>query len=239
MKRILIYICFALVVVGCSKQNEGGGGSARLKSDTDSVAYIIGLNVGQNLIRMDSTLNVAALCEGIRDVFREKTRLTDEEAEAYFLRYMNYILPEQARAYEEQFLADMAADDRTLVRTKTGVTYTIDRIGDQERIPSSSRDSLQLRLRIASTDGRELYSSYERGDTLRLTLNELRAGLQESVKLIGEGGKLRSWIPSSLAYGADGSEEFGVQANSTACYEIELVKLDTYSEWNRRRNLRR
>lgn len=237
MKRSILIFLSVLAFAACSKRSEGG--STRLKSDVDSIAYVIGMNVGENLIEMDSTLNVAALCEGIRDAFRRRTRLTMEEAENYYLGYVTYLLPEQARAYEEQFLADMAADDRTLVRTKTGVTYTIDCIGDQNRIPSSSRDSLQLRLRIASTDGRELYSSYERGDTLRLTLNELRAGLQESVKLIGEGGKLRSWIPSSLAYGADGSEEFGVQANSTACYEIELVKLDTYSEWNRRRNLRR
>lgn len=239
MKRILILCCFALAVVACSKSKEKGGNSARLRSDVDSVAYIIGLNVGQNLIQMDSTLNVAALCEGIRDVFRERERMTMEEAQAYYLRYMNYMLPEQARAYEEQLLADMAADDRTLVRTKTGVTYTIDRIGDQERIPASSRDSLHLRLVVRSIDERTLYSSYERGDTLRVTLGDLRAGLQESVKLIGEEGKLRAWIPSSLAYGADGSEEFGVPANTTACFELELVKLDTYSEWNRRRNLRR
>lgn len=237
MKKILIAICFALAVSACSKRNEGGS-SARLKSDTDSVAYIIGLNVGLNLIEMDSTLNAAAVCEGIRDVFRQKERMTIEEAEAYFLRYMNYIVPEKARAYEEQFLADMAASDRTLVRTKTGVTYTIDAIGDQERIPASSRDSLCLRMRVISTDQRELYSSYERADSLRVRLDDLRSGVQESVKLIGEGGKIRAWVPSSLAYGGDGEAQFGIAPNTTVCFEIELIKLDTYAEWNRKRNLR-
>ncbi len=232
-------LCTLGLLAACSKSSDKGGNSARLKSDVDSVAYIIGLNVGLNLIEMDSTLNVAALCEGIRDVFRERERMTIEEAEAYYLRYMNYLVPEKARAYEEQFLADMAAEDRTWVRSKTGLTYTIDRIGDQERIPASSRDSLYVRWSLRTTDERELYSSYEQGDTLRLTLEELRAGLQESVKLIGEGGKIRAWVPSSLGYGGEGNAEYGIAPNATVCFEIELVKLDKYAEWNRRRNLRR
>ena len=48
---------------GCSKS----GGGVKLHTDTDSVAYVIGLNVGANLLKMDSTLNAAAVCKGIAD----------------------------------------------------------------------------------------------------------------------------------------------------------------------------
>ena len=236
MKKTLILLLTAALFAACSRTAETSG--ARLRTDTDSVAYVIGMNVGLNLLRTDSTLNVAALCEGIRDAFRAKTRLTTDEAEAFFLAYMNYTRPEQARAYEEEFLAELAARERTYARTRTGVTYAIapEELGDQERLPATDRDSLQLRYRIVRQDGRQLYSSYDRGDTLHLALGELKSGLQEAVKLIGEGGRITAWIPSKEGYGADGSETFAIAPNSTVCFEIELVKLDKYAEWNRRRN---
>ena len=236
MKKTLFIFLFVTAFWACSKQSDGG--SARLKIDTDSVAYVIGMNVGWNLMQMDSTLNVAAVCEGIRDVFRKRTRLTAEEAETFYLRYMNFALPEKARAYEEQFLADLAKSSRSFARTRTGITYSVDEIGDQERIPSSDRDSILIRMRVRSTDDKELYSSYERGDSLRMTLSDLPSGLVESIKLIGEGGKIESWLPSSLGYGTEGNTEYGVQPNQTTCFEIELLKLDKFSEWNRRKNSR-
>ena len=104
----------ALLAGACSRKSGGG---VKLKADTDSVAYIIGMNVGMNLLKMDSTLNVNAVCEGIRDVFRAGAKLSADDAEVYYLRYMNYVLPEKARAYEEQFLADFAKSNRSYACT--------------------------------------------------------------------------------------------------------------------------
>lgn len=234
MKKYLLCALLAASLTACSHRSEGG--DFRLKSTADSVAYVIGLNVGLNLQRMDSTLNVAALCDGIRDVFREKSRFTPEEAQAFFLHYMNYTLPEQARAYEEQFLADIARRNRAYARTKSGVTYSVEQLGDQNRIPALERDSLRVRYRILRADGTQLYSSYDRGDTLRLTLGELKPGVQEALRLIGEEGRITAWLPAAQAYGAAGEPSLGIEPNSTLCFEIELVKLDKYAEWNRRRN---
>ncbi|MDE5621972.1 MAG: FKBP-type peptidyl-prolyl cis-trans isomerase N-terminal domain-containing protein, partial [Alistipes sp.] len=139
--RNLLLLAAVLLAGACSKKSAG----VKLRTDTDSVAYVIGMNVGANLLRMDSKLNVPVVCEGIRDVFREAAKLSPEEAETFFLSYMNYALPEKARAYEEQFLADIAKSNRAYARTTSGVTYTVDEVGDQEALPSSDRDSVALR----------------------------------------------------------------------------------------------
>lgn len=231
MKKIVTILIVGLTILGCSKRS---GGEVKLKTDTDSVAYVLGMNIGLNLMRMDSTIHIEAVCRGIRDVVRERELMSLEEAETFFLGYMNYTLPEKAVALEEQWLADLAETSRDYARTRSGITYAVEVLGDQERIPAASRDSLYLRLRILSTANEELYSSYERNDTLRVRLDELKAGLQESVKLIGEGGKVTTWIPSKEAYGAEGDQEMNIPANRTLGFEIELVKLDKYAEWNRR-----
>lgn len=235
-KTFFALTAMALLAGACSRKSGGG---VKLKADTDSVAYIIGMNVGMNLLKMDSTLNVNAVCEGIRDVFRAGAKLSADDAEVYYLRYMNYVLPEKARAYEEQFLADFAKSNRSYARTPSGVTYAVEVLGDQEQIPVSDRDSVALRYIIRTADGADVYSSYERRDTLRTSLGSLNKGMKESVKLIGKGGKINAWMPSAVAYGSAGDKELGIRPNATLYYEIELVDLDKYTNWSRRNNLRR
>ena len=237
MRKTLVVLTAAALLAGACSKKTGGG--VKLKTDTDSVAYVIGMNVGMNLMKMDSTINVNAVCEGIRDVFRQGTRFSAADAEVFYLRYMNYALPEKARAYEEQFLQDILKANRNYARTASGVTYTVEVLGDQEQIPASDRDSIALRYLIRTADGRDVYSSYERGDTLRTTLGGLLKGMKESVKLVGRGGKINEWIPSSAAYGTEGDKELGIQPNTTLYYEIELVDVDKYANWSRRSNLRR
>ena len=237
MRKTLVVLTAAALLAGACSKKTGGG--VKLKTDTDSVAYVIGMNVGMNLMKMDSTINVNAVCEGIRDVFRQGPKFSAADAAVFYLRYMNYALPEKARAYEEQFLEDILKANRNYARTASGVTYTVEVLGDQEQIPASDRDSIALRYLIRTADGRDVYSSYERGDTLRTTLGGLLKGMKASVKLVGRGGKINAGIPSSAAYGTEGDKELGIQPNTTLYYEIELVDVDKYANWSRRSNLRR
>ena len=152
----MLLAALTLLAGACSKRS---GGKAKMASDTDSVAYILGMNMGLTLQRMDSTLNVEALCAGIRDACGGAARLTMEQARAYYLRYMNHTLPERARAYEEEFLAEVARTNRSFARTASGVTYRVAEVGDQELLPERDGDSLVLRWTISTADGAVRYSS--------------------------------------------------------------------------------
>lgn len=234
MKRIVIILLAGALAFAAGSCGKKSGGGTKLRTDADSAAYIIGMNIGMNLIKMDSTINVSAVCEGIRDVFRNTPKFTVREAETYYLRYVNYMLPEKARAYEEQFIADVVKSNRNYARTASGVAYTVEVLGDQEKIPASDRDSVAVRYTIRTTDGSELFSSYERGDTVRVSVGDMTKGLQESLKLIGKGGKIRAWMPSAAAYGATGNAELGIEPNATLYYEIELIDVDKFSDRLRR-----
>lgn len=223
MKRILSFAvaAAALLTLSCSK-----GGGQKMRTSTDSVAYVIGMNVGYNLLRMDSTLNVAAVCQAIRDVYDGRTLLTPDEAETFYLRYVYYEQPEKIRAYEEQFLEDIRRSNRSYARTSSGLTYTVEAIGDEANTASADRDTVSVRLLGRTADGREFLSSYERGDTLRAAMGDLLPGIRESVKLVGEGGKVHAWVPAAAAYGAQGDDSLAIRPNATLYYEIEVVKVE-------------
>lgn len=233
MKKIASILLLAALFVACSSGSDGK--EARLREAADSVAYVMGMNIGLNLVRMDSTINIEAVCRGIREVARDRAMMTIEEAEAFYLRYVNYEIPERARAYEEQLLAEMAKRSR-YARTKSGVTYMVEEVGDQSYLANSQRDSLRIRMRILSTDEKELYSSYERGDTLTVSLGDLLPGVQECVRMVGTEGKVFAWLPSREAYGAEGDPSKNIGPNATLGFEIEVIDVVKYNDWiNERR----
>lgn len=223
-KIVAATIAVVFLTTACSK-----GGGVKLKSDTDSVAYVIGMNVGMNLIKMDSTLNANAVCEGIRDAFRKQTKLSMDDARQFYLNYVNYAIPEKVRAYEEQFLQDVMNSNRSYARTTSGLTYTVGEVGDEQIMPSSEKDSIAVRYVIKTSDGQELYSSYSKNDTIRVALEKATLGLRESVRLIGKGGKIDVWMPAATAYGVEGDAKLGVKPNATLFYQIELVDVYKYS----------
>lgn len=210
------------VLAGC---DSGGKTAFRMAGEDDSLAYVIGMHVGRNLIAMDSTLNVAAVCEGVRDVFAGKAKFTDAEARTFYLRFMNYTMPERVRAYEEQFLADFSRSNRSYARTASGITYSVAVVGDETKMPRNDADTVVIRYVAKHRDGRVLHSSYERGDTLRTALGDMRDGVREAVKLASKGGKIDFWVPSAMAYGAAGDSQAGIAPNETLYYEIELLDI--------------
>uniref|UniRef100_UPI004056A132 FKBP-type peptidyl-prolyl cis-trans isomerase n=1 Tax=Alistipes sp. TaxID=1872444 RepID=UPI004056A132 len=225
MNRTLFILAGALLLVlGSCNKNEKRSHTALL-SEQDSVAYVIGMNIGQNLQQMDTTLNVEALCQGLRDAYMAQAKFTHAEARDLYLHYQYISKPEAAIAYEREFLEEIVERDRSYARSKSGLTYAVAEVGNVERTPRSSSDSLTLLMVGKRLDGTTFYSSLERGDSLRLRLGDLNQGLQEALKLIGDGGRITCYLPAELGYGAAGCDSLGIQPNATLYYEIDLVEV--------------
>lgn len=235
MKRLFIIntLLLGLLVVGCSSGNKTK--QSVFANEQDSVAYILGMNIARNLWQVDSTLNIEALAAGIRDHYARQERFSETEAQRIYLHYINVSKPEQVLAYEDRYLEDIVRDNRSYARSKSGLTYTVEEVGDVEFTPKAAYDTVSIRYIGRTIDGREFDSSFERGDTTRIALGDLLDGLQESLKLIGRGGRIIAYLPAAIGYGAEGNEELGVAPNSTLYYEIDLIGVEHISQRNARR----
>lgn len=230
MKRITIHTLSALALSaaafalagGCS---GAGGKGGRMADQTDSLSYVVGMNIAYNIMRMDSTLRPEAVVAGITDVLGGHGLLSADEARTFFLSYMNYGVYERVRNYEEQYLADLAASDRDVVRTASGLTYKVETLGDMNNTLGNDRDTVAIRYRATTLAGKEVDPAAGRDGTLRLAAGKLKPGLKEGVKLVGEGGRITLWLPSSLAYGPAGDEELGIAPNEMLRYEVEVVEV--------------
>lgn len=215
-KYIAVVLLFGTMTLSCNK------GKAKLEGDSDTLSYVVGLNVGHSLMEMDSTLNVEAVCEAIRDVYNGTQKMTLEEARDYYLAEKTYFVHEKAQAYQEQFLTDLSKRDRKYVRTRSGVTYKILKLGDQSHVGSmSSRDTIKIAYKITDEQGRVIVEA----DTLRDSYRNHLKGLQEVIKLAGDKAHFNAWLPSKTAYDVEGNKELGIEANTMLNFDVEVLNI--------------
>ena len=220
MKRVISFVIvvllFGAMFLSCNKR------TSELNGNADTLSYVVGLNIGAVLMEMDSTLNVEAVCAAIRDTYNGNPKMTMEEARDYYLGEKTYFVHEKAQAYQERYLTDLSKRDRKYVRTRSGVTYKILRLGDQSHTGSmTSRDTVKIIYKLTDEQGRVIVEA----DTLRDSYRKLLKGLQEVVKLAGSGAHFNAWLPSKSAYDVEGNKELGIEANTMLNYDVEIVEI--------------
>ncbi len=226
MSRHSIVICVfavaSLLVAAC------GGNAKRtfkLEDSADSLSYVVGMNIAYNIMQMDSTMRADAVMAGIEDVLKGTELMSFDDGRMFLLSYMNYDVYERVRKFEEQYLADLAASDNAVVRANSGLTYKVGELGDMGQMINSDRDTVAFTYRVTNMAGKEVDRAEERADTLRTQVGRLQDGLREGVKLIGQGGKITLWIPSSMAYGSQGDEQKEIEPNEMLRYELNIVEV--------------
>lgn len=226
MKKIFsVALAIVVLVVACNKP-QATVEKPLMQNSADSMSYVIGLNLGANLIGIDSLLNVEAVCAGLRDAYVAEAKLNSEEARAAYLKYLNYDIYERVDAFEKQFLADLRKEDRKFVATSTGLTYKVHTLGDMKKVVRNNRDTILVRYRAMNVAGEIVDTTYLNADTLRIAVGEMPRGVIEASKLIGEGGHMEAWVPSRLAFGSAGCDSLAILPNTMLYYELWLIDIE-------------
>ena len=84
-----------------------------------------------------------------------------------------------------------------------------------------TRDTVKIAYRLTDEQGRTLVES----DTLRASYRDLLKGLQEVVRLAGDGAHFNAWLPSKVAYDVEGNKELGIGANTMLNYDVEILEI--------------
>lgn len=215
MKKIIILAgVFAVVLSSC------GSGSKALKTEQDSLAYAIGLDLGSYIKNMDSTLNVDVVASAIKDVISNKQKMDQEAAYAFLREYFMVKKPAKAKAEAEAFIASVEKDNKNVQKTESGLLYEIITPGSDVKATNDA-DVVRVMYEGKLASGKVFDSSYERGDTAEFGLDRVIKGWGEGLKLIGKGGKIKLWIPADLAYGEQGAGQ-SVGPNQALVFEVEL-----------------
>lgn len=209
------------------------------KSEIDSVSYLIGINFGSFIKGYNfGDLNFAAIEKGIKDFvnakgdYRDSTfaeqfkinpELMNEVFNAYLAKRRDYTSAVNGQKSAE-FLAANLKNEGVQV-TESGLQYTIIEAGND--VKPAAADTVWVRYKGTLIDG-TTFDENQAQDGTRMLLNRVIKGWTEGLQLIGEGGKIKLFIPADLAYGENGSR--GIEPNSALIFDVDLVKVGKVAE---------
>jgi FKBP-type peptidyl-prolyl cis-trans isomerase len=168
--------------------------------------------------------------QGFRDIMENnETSITMEEAlnviDAAFMQInarqmeQRRLEGEKNRAEGEAFLARNAERPGVEV-TPSGLQYELLSEGTGEK--PGPGDSVLVHYRGETIDGSVFDSSYESGEPLTIPLDVVIAGWSEGMRMTREGGRVKLYIPSDLAYGENGAGSV-IGPNAVIIFEVELL----------------
>lgn len=216
-----------------SSCNGGGGyGNATMASDVDSMSYALGMDIGENIGKSDVELSGSLIASGIVDALENgDLKLTPEEkgklVAAFSTKAREAQMKVQAEAGQkalaegQAFLAQNASNPNVQT-TASGLQYEIIEPGNGNK--PTAENTVRVHYTGTLIDGTKFDSSLDRGQPAEFPLGGVIAGWTEGLQLVGEGGKLKLYIPANLGYGPQGSPP-NIPGNSALVFDVELLEI--------------
>ena len=192
----------------------------------EKVSYALGLSLGNNLLGSGVTaLDYAKMAKGIQDVMEQKEpEISYQDAQTVindFFQALQAKVGEAAQKEGVEFLAGNAKRPE-VVTLASGLQYEVIAAGTGAT-PAAS-DSVKVHYHGSLIDGTVFDSSVERGEPTTFGVTQVISGWVEALQLMPVGSKWRLFIPSDLAYGAQGAGQ-SIAPHSTLIFEVELLDI--------------
>jgi FKBP-type peptidyl-prolyl cis-trans isomerase FklB len=233
MKKLLFIgvVAFSVVLLlgSCNK----GAKSTKLKTNIDSVSYLIGNDIGKDFRERGIEINPDAMARGFMDIMdtsrgllipeADKTKIMSAFQQEMQKKQMDEMM-KKAEVNKKEGIAFLAQNKSKagIKVTPSGLQYKIISEGTG-KIPTPT-DSVTVNYRGKLINGTVFDDSYERGKPATFILEKVIPGWTEGLQLMKEGGKAELYIPSELGYGDRGAGSV-IPGGSTLIFEVELLKV--------------
>ena len=187
----------------------------------DKLSYAWGLAMGSQLKGMGvETINFEDYIDAVKAVFEGKEpAVSPEEAQKIINEYLTELQEKAFKAAKEigaKFLEENGKKEGVHT-TASGLQYIIDKEGTGKQ--PTATDNVTVHYTGRLLDGKVFDSSVARGEPATFPLNRVIPGWTEGLQLMKEGAKYTFFIPSDLAYGAQGAGR-DIPPHSTLIFEV-------------------
>lgn len=205
-----------------------------LETDMQKFSYMLGMDVGGSIKRMNLEFDVELFKQALNDVLEgRETLLTPEQAaeikQAFMLKLQEQrqaavkAMGDQNRVQSEAFLAENKTKDGVRT-TESGLQYQVIKEGDGPK--PQATDTVTVHYRGTLIDGSEFDSSYGRGQPASFPVNGVIPGWTEALQLMPVGSSYKLFIPADLAYGERGAGG-RIGPNQALVFEVELLGIES------------
>jgi FKBP-type peptidyl-prolyl cis-trans isomerase FklB len=202
-----------------------------LKTDKDKFSYALGMNFGENFRKQGLDLDPAVFAKAFGEAFNTgKTTMSEQDMQAVLKTAAQEIRKKQAAELTEKAQQAQAEGEKFLAENKTregvvplpsGLQYKILKQGTGDK--PTLEDTVVCNYKGTLINGTEFDASDKHGGPATFPVKGVIAGWTEALQLMPVGSKWQLFVPSNLAYGAQGPPDIG--PNATLIFEVELVSI--------------
>lgn len=193
----------------------------------DKLSYAWGLAMGRQLQGMGAKdIDFECFTKGLKAAFDgSEPEVPVEECQKLITEYLENLAKkaeEAAKAEGKKFLEENRQKENVM-ETPSGLQYIVLKEGEGKQPTAESEVTVHYTGKLLN--GTVFDSSVNRGQPATFPLNRVIPGWTEGVQLMKEGSKYEFFIPSDLAYGAQGVPN-AIPPHSTLIFEVELIKVN-------------
>ena len=193
----------------------------------DKLSYAWGLAMGKQLQAMGvKEVNSEDFKDGVKVAFDGgEPAFPLEEAQKLINEYLEDLAKKAEAAAREAGVRFLEENKKNaeVKETASGLQYVVEKEG--EGAQPTAEDEVTVHYTGKLLDGTVFDSSVNRGEPATFPLNRVIPGWTEGVQLMKEGAKYTFFIPSDLAYGAQGVPQV-IPPHSTLIFDVELIKVN-------------
>jgi FKBP-type peptidyl-prolyl cis-trans isomerase len=142
--------------------------------------------------------------------------MSEEEADMFIQSYFTRV----QKAKEIAILDSIKTNTPGIQVTESGLMYVI--LQEGNGIYASALDSVGVEYSGKFADGQSFDAS-PAGESVVFNLSQVIPGFNEGLQKVKEGGKIRLFLPSKLAYGERGTRE--IPGFSALIFDLTLTKV--------------
>ncbi|WP_079229783.1 FKBP-type peptidyl-prolyl cis-trans isomerase [Pseudomonas putida] len=197
-----------------------------LSTDETRVSYGIGRQLGGQLRdNPPPGVSLEAILAGLTDAFNgADSRVSEADLSASFKVIRDLMQAEAAAKAEaaaaagKEFLVENAKRDG-ITTLASGLQFEVLTAGEGAKPTRES--NVRTHYHGTLIDGTVFDSSYDRGQPAEFPVGGVIAGWTEALQLMNAGSKWRLYVPSELAYGAQGVGS--IPPHSVLVFDVELL----------------
>jgi len=192
----------------------------------EKISYALGMSLGNNLLNSGiSKLDYSAFAKAIQDVMENKpTEISYQEAQSVINEFFQELQENAGKDAKEAGKAFLAENGKRseVVTLPSGLQYEI--IHKGTGLTPKASDKVKVHYHGTLIDGTVFDSSVRRGEPATFGVTQVIKGWVEALQLMPLGSKWKLFIPSDLAYGAQGAGQH-IGPHSALVFEVELLDI--------------
>ena len=226
--RNLLVLAVLVTFIGACSKGPNMGGSAKIKSELDTVSYALGADVAKSLQDRNGVdeLSYSAFVRGMQEVFNEKELMLDDtqrkEKIRGYLQQLSQQRNEENLKEGQEFLAKNK-EKEGITTTESGLQYKI--IEEGSGTSPDANDTVRVHYEGKTIDGETFENSRDQGEPVEFPVNRVISGWTEGLQMMKEGAHYKFFIPTDLAYGSRVRPGGKIEPNEALIFDVELLEV--------------